>query len=254
MAMPSIASIEVGMRAQRRERRTEQEAPGALGVDERLLAETVPRQRERPPLAIEEREREHPVAPPKRLAQAEGLDRGEEHLGVRMAAPTRCGTLGLEPGPQDRGIVDFAVQGQHVPPAARLHRLVPGLASVDDRQPSKRDPEAVPRVGVDARVVGPARTQRSRHRDRLTLELLRVRRLPAIDQPCEPAHRASALRGSRRPGNGEWNRSRDQYPRRRRAGLFLRLEISTCPHAPHEIVRIGASRIAIAPRTAPGPR
>ena len=121
---------------------------------ERLLADPVPDQVERPLGAVPQREGEHPGHRLHRRHQAPPLDGGQHHLGVRVTAP--AGPMGLLLLPELLPVVDLAIEHDDVPAAGRQHRLVAFGREVENRQPPVPQRDAGFSVEPAAGVIRPA--------------------------------------------------------------------------------------------------
>ena len=150
---------EAGQPPQRLELGGEGELARDVAVVQRLDPEAVAREHEPPPLAVPDRDGEHP-------AQALGEARAvllvevDEHLGVRVRRAEHVARA-LELGAQLGVVVDLAVLDDDDAPVLARDRLVAAL-EVDDRQP----PRGEPGLAVDhlAAAVGPAVHERRAHR------------------------------------------------------------------------------------------
>ena len=179
---------EVGVRPQRPQLGAEQQGAAEAAVVERLLADPVARQGEAPRAPVPERQGEHALRAAQRLLDAPLLDRGQQHLGVGVAAeavPARP-----ERGPQAAEVVDLAVQDQDVAARGGGHRLAAGGREVDDGEPPVAERHAGPGVGPGPGVVGPAVAQRVRHGAGDAPE---VAASAAAEKARYPAHRSSPV-------------------------------------------------------------
>jgi hypothetical protein len=105
--------------------------PRALpAVIKRLLAEAVAGEDQRFLLAVPQRQGEHADAVLQGLFDAPGLDRGEQGLGIGMAAPRP-----RQPLAKLHVIVDLAIVDGHEPSAGRGHRLLAGGGEIEDGEP-----------------------------------------------------------------------------------------------------------------------
>ena len=136
----------------------EEPAAGALGVDQRLLADAVAGDEEPPLLAIPDREGEHP---PQLLHAAlpHLLIEGQHHLRVRLRLEAVPSPLELHA--QLEIVVDLAVEDHPQRPVGVREGLMP-RRKVDDGQPAHREARGtvdvialVVRAAVRDEVVGP---------------------------------------------------------------------------------------------------
>jgi hypothetical protein len=185
------------------------------GVVERLLAEAVPREKERALRRVPVRKREHPLDA-RESARSPCIERRQQHLGVarRLHMPAR----GREVLPQRAPVVDLPVERQDRP-ARPEHRLTGRVREIDDRQAPVPQPE--PRLEVAPLCVRAAVQERRRHaiddtaihrssvtqrnaddpaHARVSSAARRVRRLALWPSPRAP--RRSGRRSSRSPARG----------------------------------------------------
>ena len=191
--------VEARVLPQRLQLGAEQQRPARRPVEERLLAEPVPREEERPLRPVPERDREHPVEALEGPGQTPGHDGGKDHL--RVAARPKCASQALQLMAQRFEVVDLAVEREHVTPVGGRHRLVPERREIDDRQPAV--PERDPRVRVDpvARVVGPAVRERVAHPRDQVPHVLGTEGALEVEKPRQAAHGFRFTR-SRAAGRG----------------------------------------------------
>ena len=145
-----------------------------LAVDvERLLAQAVPDERELAALGVPHRDREHPHEAADGLADAPLLERGQDDLGVGVAAETV--SLRLQLPAQVAEVVDLAVEDHHEPAGGRGHRLMAVGREVQDREAAEAQRHSRPGVGPGSAVVRPAVRDGLDHAPRPVLELGRGR-------------------------------------------------------------------------------
>jgi hypothetical protein len=126
-----------------------------LGVDEHgFNAEAVANEREAPLARVPHGNAEHADEATRRVGDTPLLERGEDHLGIRMSA--ECGAQTLQLGAEIAEVEDLAVEHNREAAAARAHRLMTQLRQIDDGEPAEPERHAGGRVAPDARVVGTA--------------------------------------------------------------------------------------------------
>ena len=117
---------------------------------QRLHPEPVTGQEQLPLVQIEQRKGKHPVKPGK-TTRPPALPCGEDHLGITRRAEGETRLLQL--AAQFAKIVDFAIEHDHCPAIAGVHRLG-RTGQIDDRQPPVTQSYTV--IGPHARTVRPA--------------------------------------------------------------------------------------------------
>jgi hypothetical protein len=168
---------DVGMEPQRLPLAREDELRAVVPVPERLLADPVAREQQRPLLAVPRGDREHAVEARERV-RAPLLDRVHGHLGVAVRPELVVQALQL--APELAKVVDLAVQDEPQVAASVCDRLL-AARRVDDREPPETDRD----VGIlePALVVGPAVPQGRHHAaEQVVVALL-------SDVAADPAHR-----------------------------------------------------------------
>ncbi len=143
---------------ERRDARGEGEGPAGMVVEERLLAEAVPREPETLLVAIVDRERELPDQP------VEG--RGTPPLpgpekDLRVGARPEFAGAQPQLGAQVLEVVDLAVVADGVAATGGAHRLAARLAQVEDREAAV--PERRLALALEPLPVGPAPPERLEH-------------------------------------------------------------------------------------------
>ncbi len=147
----------------------EQDAARRLGVIERLDAEGIANQPQRPLAPIPDGEGEHAV---QALDEALAFIEPPEEQDLAVAGGTEDGAPSFERFAQLAEVVDLAVVAQHEPAVGRFHRLGGPVAEVEDREPHMPQGGLGPRVFEHAPAIGAAvRLQRvhSAHQTRLEL-------------------------------------------------------------------------------------
>ena len=132
--------------AQRLQLGTEQEGrllPLHLpAVVERLLAQPVTRQRERPVLTVPQCQGKHAPRTLERLLDTPGLEGRQQRLGIGMPPPGGRPALLLQLGMQLGEVVDLAVEDQHPPARGRDHGLMACRRQIHDGEASMPQPHA----------------------------------------------------------------------------------------------------------------
>src|SRR5579872_6760264 len=112
--------------------RAEEKHPRGSAIIERLLAHPVSSQCQRPRFAIPNSERKHAVQSSERVANAPVIDCGEQHLGIRAAAPLAAQSPVVQLAPNLAEIVYLAVEDDGVPATRRYHWLMARRGQIDN--------------------------------------------------------------------------------------------------------------------------
>ncbi len=139
-------AVELGMAAQRVERRSEHDVAGAQpAVEQRLLAEPVARQHELALASGPTRRRRTCRRPVRALARTPQWSKASSRISVSEWPRNRT-PRAAELGGQLAVVVDLAVVGDDEAAAGRRHRLVAGGREVEDGQPAVAEADSARRV------------------------------------------------------------------------------------------------------------
>ena len=144
------------MLPQRLQLRAEQECSTPVSEVQRLLPESIADERERLHPAIPQGDREHADALLDRGLQSPVIDSRQQHLGVGVTAKLDRTDFGDQLGPDLFGVVDLAIEGDHIALTGSFHRLMAGSCQVTNRQAAKPDPELGGQVDKDPFGIGAA--------------------------------------------------------------------------------------------------
>ena len=166
---------------------SEQEDRADLRVIERLHAEAVAGERQRPELAVPDRESEHAVEA-QQGADAPGRESLEQNL--RVAARHKGPAARRELRPQFLEVINLAVERQRIASVLGHHWLPPQRRQVDDGEPPV--PERQRAVDELPFAVGATVADGVAHGGHADL---RGRRAVAVQDARDTAHAGSGLRG-----------------------------------------------------------
>ena len=162
-------------------------------VVERLDAEAIARQGQRPRLAVPQREGKHADRAFDRGFDAPKRAGFQQHLGIGVAAHGMAGRLQL--AADVAVIVDFTIEGDDKSPIGRMHRLRAAGAEIDDGKPPLAQRHAAFGLDPDFAGVRPAMPHRLDH----GISRWSARRQPTSPRANPPSRQCRTFPDSRIP-------------------------------------------------------